>query len=254
MFLYGGLMNNPSHIFRMKHYKNMRKFCDDGYLYAINDREQLQWSISQGNINSRRGDATYYFDGTATPHDYIPFYFSPITDMKYSILNGKVDLKNPQGEIVTIGQSFYHDIIFMVMKISNVLRLYPSYRFTNQACNQARGNLVGFQSFCNWNEDSDKINWGLFNDKYNDSDIRATIPEVEYLGVNRFCNSVDVKPKWARRGHIRKAEFLIKDKVDLNHVECLVVSNTQIRDTVVRNLTENGYNIDVYIKEDFYRY
>ncbi|MPQ76660.1 DarT ssDNA thymidine ADP-ribosyltransferase family protein [Hydrogenovibrio sp. JE_KL2] len=227
---------NPSHIFRMTHILNIDIFLNDGFLYAPNYRNQPQYSVSYDGINQRRGTMTLP-NGRAL-HDYVPFYFSPLTPMAYTISQGNLSLISPNQD--NLGRVNVDDIVFCVLNLETVYRIGYECKVSTSACNNFAYEI------CDDIQQAD-INWQLFNEY----PIKASIPEEGYGGACAYFHDRDSIPYQNRRA-VRGAEFLIADKLDVNHIDFFVVKNDEIAFSVRQKLSDKGFGQPVYVKSDCY--
>lgn len=227
---------NPSHIFRMTHIKNIDTFLADGFLYAPNFQNQSQYSVSYDQINQFRG--RIHLPNGRNLHDYVPFYFSPLTPMAYTISQGNLSLMDPNN--TNLGRVTNDDIVFIGLNIDNVYRHGYLYQVSNTACNN-----FAFAVFDTIHQAN--INWNLFNqDPY-----KASIPNVGYDGACQYFQDRDSEPYQNRRA-VRGAEFLIADQVNVNHIDFLVVKNDTICTALRQKLANYSLQIPVYVEPDCY--
>lgn len=231
------MANNPTHIFRMTDYRNIACFCSDGHMYAKNYRDQPQISISHQQINNRRGSGELSFPSSSTtPHDYVPFYFSPITAMYFAIRNGKVASFDEDG--VSTGVTDINDVAFVVLDIEHIVSSQCEYKFTDKACFK-----VGYREFDDWAQSKDEINWGLFNEP----PIVANISVIGYNGVCRYATSRDIRPEYLDRTDKRMAEFLVRDRVSMDDVRAIVVQSDRVKEHI-----EAYFSGSVIVKPEIY--
>lgn len=227
---------NPSHIFRMTHKNNIDIFLEDGYLFAPNHTSQPQFSISYTEINHRR--ETMVLSNGRQLHDYVPFYFSPLTPMAYTISQGNLLLFSPDN--IDLGVVDSNDIIFFVINLNSLQELNYEYRVSNSACNN-----FAFETFDGIEQAS--IDWNLFNE----APFKGVIDEDEYSGACRFFLDRDSVPYQNRRA-VRGAEFLIANQVNVQDIDFIVVQNETTALEVRDKLINKGINKSVYVKPDCY--
>lgn len=199
-------MNNPHLIFRMTHINNLNLFLDEGHICAPNYKKQLQFSISYQEINNKRNNQLLTTCGQSI-HDFLAFYFSPLTAMSYALHQSKVDIHDHDGNRV---ENNLNDIVFLVMKMTNVDLLKQQVLYSNRACNS-----FGYET----NNSPNFIDWEMFNE----SPYSAIVNELGYKGVCKYFQDRDTDEKYNERKTKRMAECLIKDYVSLNDIDAIVV-------------------------------
>lgn len=199
----------------MTYYKNLEKYFSDGALYAKkHSPPQPGFRISFDDIVARRGTQFTTPDGTNI-NNYVPFYFSPITKMAYTIHAGKVPLKDTGG--VCLGKASMDDVAFIVVEPG---RLFASGRrcwFTDIACNSRLSPVYKQDP----KELTNHIEWSLFDDQ----PMIGQIPEIGYEGVCRWQQDRDDPARYQSRGTKRMAEFMVLDYLEMTEVSCIVLKN-----------------------------
>jgi len=208
-------------------------------MYAKNFQDQPQFSISYDHINSRR-DHQYQMNDGCVLHDFVPFYFSPITAMAFAIHRGLVPLTGPDGS--SQGNADVDDVAFVVCNSDRLISEEYPIRFSDRACN-----TVG-ATFYDDDSQLDQIHWAVFND----TPLTAVIPEIGYNGVCKFFANRDAPAMYRNRKAERMAEFMVKDQVSMQHVDCIVVKNHKIENNVKGWLAQNGYDLPLLVKPDCY--
>ncbi|MDG6777278.1 DarT ssDNA thymidine ADP-ribosyltransferase family protein [Thiomicrorhabdus sp. zzn3] len=220
----------------MTHINNLDTFLADGFLYAPNYMNQPQYSVSYAQINQFRGNMTLG-NGRAL-HDYVPFYFSPLTPMAFTISQGNLSLIAPNN--TNMGRVTNNDIVFIGLNLENVYRHGYQYQVSNSACNN-----FAFATYDTVQQAN--INWNLFNE----DPYKASIHNEGYDGACRYFHDRDSAPYQNRRA-VRGAEFLIADRVDMNHIDFFIVKNDTIGATLRQKLANYGLQIPVYVEPDCY--
>ena len=176
-------------------------------------------------------------------NDYVPFYFSPITAMAYTIYMGNVELKLATGE--AIGTASMDDRIFFVCNVHQFYDCEQTFYFSDLACNS----MAPPPSYeCDLNALESHIEWSLFDE----APIVGNIQEISYSGVCRYFNNRDVPKSHQNRSRQRMAEFLVKDQFSLGMVDCIVVKSEQIKVEVDVMLNATHWNIPVVVKPGCY--
>ncbi len=230
------------HIFRMMHYQNLDRILTDRAIHAKNFTLQPGYQISYDAIVNKRGSSFLTPSGLPI-NDFVPFYFSPATAMAYTISNRNVPLRDPNG--ATIGQANLPDVAFVVSHTSHFVNAHNEYWFTDTACNAAASPPVYENDLSKL---STHIDWSLF-----DEDPKmASIPEIGYNGVCRYFLDKDTPSRYSNRSKKRMAEFLVKDAVPVEFVDCIVVRTEAIRQSVAGWVGMNNLQIPVYVKPGCY--
>ena len=227
----------------MTHYLNLQRYLADGALYAKNSaRVQAGYRISFDEIVSRRGTAMFTAPCGSNINDFVPFYFSPITKMAFTIHKRNVDLKAPGGE--NLGRASMDDVAFLVVDPD---RLFLSGRdcwFTNIACNSAIPPL--------YENDPAKlethVDWPLFDDKPR----IGAIHEIGYDGVCQWQHDLDVPIAHKQRSKKRMAEFMVKDHLKMCEVSCIVLKTDKHAKEVLSWVRAAGEKIPVFVKPGCY--
>ena len=227
---------NPSHIFRMTHINNIDPFLAGGFLYAPNFRNQPQYSVSYAQINHFRGGI--HLPNGRNLHDYVPFYFSPLTHMAFTISQGNLSLIAPDN--TNQGTVTNDEIIFIGLSLDNVYQHGYHYQVSSSACNN-----FAFEIY-NTIEEAN-IDWNLFNE----APYKASIHNEGYDGACRYFQDRDSEP-YQNRKAVRGAEFLIADQVDMSHIDFFVVKNATIATTLGQKLANHHVQIPVHVEPDCY--
>lgn len=203
---------------------------------------QQCYQTSYANIVERRGTNEFKTPCGHVVNDFVPFYFSPITAMAYTIGQGNVTLRGPNGE--HHGPANLNEIVFLVSNTQNFVQHQNDIYFTNVACN-SQATIPQFES--DLTRLGNHVNWSLF-DEY---PLTAKIPEIGYNGVCRyFCNRDD--GTHMNRSPQRMAEFMIKNEISLNFIDCIIVQNDQIKTIIEQQIHNSHWNIPVYTKPSCY--
>lgn len=230
------LRKNPSYIFRMIHKNNIDTFIQDGFLCAPNYQIQKQYSISYQEINAQRSTMTVHNDKPL--HDYVPFYFSPLTPMSYAISLGKVNYQGPGNN--TVEKLNDSDTIFFVVDLKILATKKYQTIVSNSACNNFK-----FHTFNTIKEA--EIDWDLFNE----DPIKARIKEIDYLGACQYFFDKDTQ-KYHNRKAIRGAEFLILDKINFEDIHYILVKDDRTKTEIENKLYKKGINTVVLVTPNCY--
>jgi len=226
-------------LFRMTHYKNLQTYLVAGHLYAKNSQSaQLGYRISFDDIVARRGSAEFTTPCGSNVNDFVPFYFSPCTKMAYSIHIGNVPLKAPNG--AELGQASMDDVAYMVV---NPIALFASGRscwFTDISCNS------GFPP--TYNDKSDELETHIAWPLFDDTPRMGRIAEIGYEGVCRWQHDRDQPIEHQMRSKRRMAEFMVKDRLQMNEISCIVLKNQTHLEEVQAWVNASQTQIPVYVK------
>lgn len=230
-------------IFRMTYYKNIKAYVRDGFIRSKNYRPlQTGYQTSYADIVHRRGN-----DGFETPcggvvNDYIPFYFSPITAMAYTIHAGNVKLTAPNGD--DNGIANIDDIAFIVCDPQKISESDLDFLFTNIACNSGIHPDYGDDL----KQLEEHVNWQLFDE----APKTALIDEIGYNGVCKFFNDSERNAACHNRKKQRMAEFLVKDSFPVNLAECIILKHDNHKAKVEKWIEDAGLQIPVFVKRNCY--
>ena len=229
-------------IFRSTYFENISIYAQDGFIRAKNNPPtQLGHRISYSEIVSRRGE-TYTTPNNHTINDYVPFYFSPIQAMSYTIAQENVDLIDTQG--LTLRKACFDDLAFVVARVDKVINKYPNTHYvSDNACNSSA--LVRFGQGIN--DLNSLVNWHVFDE---DPLIAAT-PEIGYNGACKYFFDHDNELHSHRKSQ-RMAEFLVQDKFDFGLLECIIVFNEHSKKTIEQSPDFSKYSIPIYIKSKYF--
>lgn len=223
----------------MTHYKNLQTYFAAGNLYAKNNRNvQAGYRISFDDIVARRGSAAFTTPCGSNVNDFVPFYFSPCTKMAYSIHIGNVPLKAPNG--TELGIANMDDVAYIVVNPTALFASGRSFWFTDIACNS------GFPA--TYSRDTagleTHVAWPLFDD----TPTMGRITEIGYEGVCRWQHDRDHPVEHQMRSKKRMAEFMVKDRLQMDEVSCIVLKNekhlAEVQTWVNASLTQ----LPVYVK------
>lgn len=173
-------------------------------------------------------------------NDFVPFYFSPLTKMAYTIHIGNVRLVNPFGQDLRIAEM--QDLVFLVCDVEKIADQNLHFWFSDVACNT----LSQIPNYNNELNAIDKhVDWTVFDD----NPMKAAIPEIGYRGVCRWQHDTDAHPNRASK---RMAEFLVKDFLPLGVIECIVTKREEIKQQLENWLATSDHNIPVYTNNGCY--
>jgi ssDNA thymidine ADP-ribosyltransferase, DarT len=114
--------------------------------------------------------------------------------------------------------------------------------FSNIALNSLDSEIVFGNTL---GELKDGVIWSLFDDP----PMTSHIPEIGYGGVCQYFHNRDTPAAQQNRSRHRMAEFLVRERLPLNLVQCIVVQNENIADHVRGVLAANDWEIPVLVKQ-----
>ena len=230
---------NPTPIFHMLTIENFEKVLESGYLFCRNMLQACKIEcddISYENIQDRRHSINIPYSFGATLHDYVPFYFAPRSPMLYTLHQQNVRPGFNQ-----------KNAIYLVTSAQKVSQAGLEYIFFDAHAVMAVAHCY------NTLDDLDKINWRIFlenpsmgNLGYNCSNV-LPLPSYCKIWNDKYDN-----PDYANRKAQRQAEFNVKNKVDINFFDCIVVYNIEIKEQVEKLLSQYGISIPVCIVKSWY--
>ncbi|WP_417678210.1 DUF4433 domain-containing protein [Roseibium sp.] len=227
----------------MTYFQNLRRYLADGRVYAKNHRNmQPGFRISFSDIVQRRGTAQFTTPCGSNVNDFVPFYFSPITKMAYTIHVGNVRAISPTNADLGIAQM--EDVAYLVVEPSALFGSGRDCWFTDLACNSAIPPSYQNQPA----QLASHVNWALFDE----APLTATINEIGYAGVCRWQHDRDQPVRYQMRSKQRMAEFMVKDYLSMDEVLCIILKNDAHLATVQGWVNESGASIPVYVKPRCY--
>jgi hypothetical protein len=203
-------------IYHIIHIRNLSLILQHGCLWSDNERIVRQLNIrgiAHQHIKDRRARRDVPACNGGFLADYVPFYFAPRSPMLYTISRGNV-------EGYTKGQS---PILHLVSSVESVVENDLPFTFTNGHAEMA---LCDFYDSI---DDLQNVDWDLMKSKYwNDTDADSN------------------------RKFRRQAEFLVHNHFPINLVNEIGVIRSEIGQEVEQILTENGHQINVTIRPNWY--
>ncbi|MFC4348655.1 DUF4433 domain-containing protein [Kordiimonas lipolytica] len=225
----------------MTYFQNIPIFLRDGFVGSKNHMPlQRCFQTSYANIVQRRNSTDFFTPCNSSVNDFVPFYFSPLTKMAYTIHAGNVHLVNPNG--LDLGIANMQDLVFLVCDVTKIAANNLHFWFSDVACNTL-SQIPKYDNDLN-NLDA-HVDWHVFDEQ----PIRASIPQIGYPGVCQWQHDTDSRPNRASK---RMAEFLVKDVLPLEVLECIVVKRDEIKIQIENWLSESDINIPVYTNTGCY--
>jgi len=230
-------------LFRMTYYLNLQVYLEDKYLFAKNHPNvQECYRVSYEEIVARRGQMQFTTPCGSNLNDFVPFYFSPITKMAYSIYAGNVPLRSPDGE--NLGPANLDDLAYLVVSPNTLFYSGRKCWYTDIACNSAippnyEDRLDGLEQH---------VSWQLFDEMPR----KALVPEIGYEGVCRWQHDRDEPVQHQQRSKKRMAEFMVRDYLSMLELECIILKSEAHRQLVATWVNDSGMNIPVLANSGCY--
>lgn len=230
-------------IFRQVDYRDLSRFIADGAIRAKNYAPtQPCHQASYGEIVDRRNSNTYQMPCGGVVNDYVPFYFSPLTSFTYTIAQGNVTVRAPDG--TPQGPSNEDQRVFFVGRPEGIHAAGLIYCFSDIALN-ANAPIPTVEQDLGRLEQH--VNWSVFDDP----PLKAAINELNYPGVCRYFKDAAVQGRM-NRSKQRMAEFLVRSEVPLHALDCIVVKSDNMKDTLQPAIDASGFALPIYVKRDCY--
>jgi hypothetical protein len=179
---------------------NNPKYKNIGDISLITKRSSKQISVSNGEDKIVK---------EINLGDFIPFYFDVKMPMLYVIQHGGNNVEKPTNA---------KDIIYLVCKLEELLKLNQEYYFTN---GHATDNLTTFYDKTKINEINTILDWQCIESKY-------------------WGRAENAEIKWKKQ-----AEFLIKGDIPPTLIDYFICYNNSIKKKLVNfGISEQNIKID----------
>lgn len=199
-------------IYHITDKRNLAAILRDKGLYSKNQLKNDYVNIAYEKIQDRRAKKKVPIHPGGNLHDYIPFYFAPLSPMLYAIHQGAV-------EGYSGGQK---DIIYFVSeKWVNDKNI--AFVFTDGHA------IMELSTFFNDQKNLDKIDWEI----------------MEY----RYWDNTYKDPDRMRR---RQAEFLVKKFFPFQLVQEIGVIDKDVQREIISIASPFGYDKIVNIRKEWY--
>lgn len=230
-------------IFRQVDYRDLGRFLADGAIKAKNCAPtQPCHQASYGEIVDRRNSDAYPMPCGGVVNDYVPFYFSSLTSFTYTIAQGNVTVRAPDGTL--LGPSSEEQRIFFVGRPELVHAAGLTYCFSDIALN-ANAPIPTLEQ--NLGRLEQHVNWSVFDEP----PLKAAINELNYSGACRYFKDAAVQGRM-NRSKQRMAEFLVRSEVPLNTLDCIVVKSDDMKHTLQPIMDASRFALPIYVKRDCY--
>ncbi len=168
----------PTPIYRIIHIDNLNVILQRGGIYAHNftpDDGRQYRIIHNSEIQSRRGETALHCGPCGVMHDYVPFYFGPISPMLLQLHTGRVAGYSEGQE----------PIIYLVSTVQSVQESGTQFIFSD-----GHG-IAHFTSWFSNLSDLHKVDWTMVNARYWSDNVedmdRQRRKQAECL-IYKFCS------------------------------------------------------------------
>jgi hypothetical protein len=169
---------DPTHIYRIAHIDNLEVILKRGGLHAPNftPADGLEYrTIHNSDIQYHRRIMTIPCGPGGSIHDYVSFYFGPLSPMLLQLHTGRVAGYNETQE----------PIIYLVSTVQTVEESGAQFVFSD-----GHG-IAGFTRWFSNPNDLDKVDWSMVNERYWSDNIddmdRQRRKQAEFL-IHKFCS------------------------------------------------------------------
>lgn len=202
----------PTLIYRMVHVDSLPTILARGALHApasTPDDGLPYRTIHNPQVQATRHQKAVPCGPRGTVHDYVPFYFGPLSPMLLNLKTGRVDGYDE-------GQQ---PLVYLVSTAQSVAEAGCRYVFTDGH---------GLATFTNWFDDLahlEAVDWGVVGERY----WRDTLEDND-------------------RQRRKQAEFLVLQSLDWNLIAGIGVLNTAMKARVEGILAEHPLRKQVVVK------
>jgi hypothetical protein len=226
-------------VFRQVDYRDILTFLNDGAIRSKNfNPTQHCHQTSYQNLVNRRNTAIFQIPGGGVVNDYVAFYFSPVTSFTFTIHKGNVPVVSPTG--ADLGASQLADRAFVVCKVETLAGSGLDCCYSDSALNS---NALLPTIINDLSAIENHVHWKMFDEH----PLTAAIPEIGYAGVCKWFHS-RMTPQHLQRKERRMAEFLVRDSLSLEFVECIVTPNAQRTSFLQQQMDSSRWSIPIYDK------
>jgi hypothetical protein len=202
------------------HVENLSTLLTRGALHAPNctPNDGLPYrTIHNVGVQANRHNRPIPCGPRGTCHDYVPFYFGPLSVMLLNLKTGRVEGYN-EGQV---------PLIYVTTTVRRVIDAGHQFVFSDGH---------GLATFTNWYDDLaqlDEVNWDI-------------------VGARYWADTPDNNDRQRRK----QAEFLVWQLLDWALIESVGVLNQQVRATVEAMLAQhpNRPHPRVAVKPEWYYY
>jgi hypothetical protein len=210
----------PTLLYRLLHVDNLPTLLTRGALHAPNStpNDGLPYrTIHNLNVQAGRHDKPIACGPGGTCHDYVPFYFGPLSVMLLNLKTGRVQGYNE-------GQA---PLIYLVTSVQRVQEAGFLFVFSDGH---------GLAAYTDWYDDLadlDKVDWSLVGERY-------------------WADKPDDNDRQRRK----QAEFLVWQSLDWALIERIAVLNEELKAKVegILGRFPGAHHPRVVVKSDWYYY
>ena len=210
------MVPHPTSIFHFTHINNLPRILTDGRLRTCGALRQAGVNykdVAYSGLQDRRARTYVPCGAGGTLHDYVPFYFCPLSPMLFSISKGKV----PDYDEGT------RPLIFFVSSAQVIQQAGLPFVFTDGH---------GIMNYSNFYDDLGQlhqVDWPLMGSK--------------------MWKSTEADPDRKRR---RSAEFLVHGFLPWNLITHIGTRSPLIKETVLAYLKGTNHHLEVSVRPDWY--
>lgn len=210
----------PTLLYRLVHIDNLPTLLQRGELHAPNftPNDGLPYrTIHNSQVQAGRHLRALPCGPGGTIHDYVPFYFGPLSPMLLNLKSGRVE-----------GYSEGQDpLIYLVTTVQEVVASGAHYVFSDGH---------GLATFTNWYDDlsqMDQVDWSL-------------------VGARYWADQPDDNDRMRRK----QAEFLIHEELDWTVIRAIAVYNSSAMQRVreILDARADAHRPKITVKGDWYYY
>jgi len=185
-----------------------------------------------------RGTQAFVLPYGGVVNDYAAFYFSPITAFARAIHQGNVEVISPTG--LRLGQSTLETRAFFVVDVEDAFEAHLPICYSDAALNSQAPMPTILADPAHLET---HVKWDLFDDE----PLTARIPEIGYAGVCKYFMNTDVPARYQKRKQHRMAEFLVREKLPIEFVSCIVVPNSHVLQSVLADASAHDFRAPVLL-------
>lgn len=205
-------MSQNIYIYHITHINNLPSILRNGGLKPKIQMTGDYVNAAREGIQSHRATKTVMIEPYGTLHDYVPFYFASRSPMLYTL--------NLSGAVDESGQK---NIIHIVSSVEKIEEIGLRYVFTDGHA------IMDLSEFYNTRDKLHEIDWEVVN--------------------SWSWKNTPQDPDRKRR---KQAEFLVFDFLPISGIISIGVINDTIKQQTESIIVENGREISVRVKPEWY--
>ena len=222
------MMPQPVRLFHMTAIDNLAAICRSGALLSKNAGAQLgvnYQNIAHVGAQSSRSGRSVIDPPGGTVHDFVPFYFAPRSPMLFAINSGRVDG-------CELRQA---DILHFETTVEAVTAANYDFLFYDR-----NATLRYSEAFNDLALLLTKVAWDLITES----------PQLD--GYCQYFHNTSSNQRYIDRMERRQAEFLVKQRVELQCMTRIGVIDPAKAQIVAEVLEEADIHLPVEVKSDWY--